>query len=143
MYMGRWLCSSKCLHQLTRPLILKLFTSFIQLVLLYGVGVWGSFVYGKSRKCEHLKLDEVLYDPQNLWEKFHIKICKQIIGVNKKSSNISALLELGRFPISIKIFKLIYKYTTKILNIDGTALISRALKSPQYWLHESSQIYQQ
>ena len=108
-------------------LLLKLFTSFVQPVLLYGAEVWGSFMYGK---CENLKFDKMLYNPKHPCEKFHIKICKQILGVNQKSSNICALTELGRFPISIRISKLMYKYIIRVLNIDSMDLVSHALKTP-------------
>ena len=73
----------------------------------------------------------MIYTPKNPCEKFHIKICKQILGVNQKSSNLSALVELlGRFPISIKIFKLTYKYIISGLNIDNMSLASLSIKTP-------------
>ena len=72
----------------------------------------------------------MIYTPKNPCEKFHIKICKQILGVNQKSSNLSALVELGRFRISIKIFKLTYKYIISGLNIDNMSLASLSIKTP-------------
>ena len=116
-------------------LLLKLFTSFVQPVLLYGAEIWGSFM---CRKSEKLKLSDIIYNPKNQCEKFHIKICKQILGIGPKSSNISALLELGRFPISIKILKLIYRYISRVLNMDSISLVWHSLKTQQQFTKQSS-----
>ena len=43
-----------------------------------------------------LKLPEEKYNPI---EKLHFMACKQILGVQKQTTNIGVLLELGRVPL--------------------------------------------
>ena len=44
-----------------------------------------------------------IYDIYKDWEceKLNIKFCKYILGVNKKTTNLAVLAELGKFPIYI------------------------------------------
>ena len=47
-------------------------------------------------------------------EKLRIKICKRILGVHAKSTNLAATAELGRYSIIIQIFTLVIKYWLRI-----------------------------
>ena len=64
---------------------LNLFDALIKPILLYSSDFWG---------C--LKLPKV-----NPIEKLQIMIFKQILGVQKQTTNIGVLLELGRIPLDI------------------------------------------
>jgi hypothetical protein len=50
-----------------------------------------------------LKKKLELYDLFKDWEyeKLNLKFCKYLLGVNKRSTNIAVLSELGRMPLFI------------------------------------------
>ena len=62
-----------------------LFDSLIKPILMYMVDFWGG-----------LQAPEEKYNPI---EKLHFMACKQILGVQKQTTNIGVLLELGRIPL--------------------------------------------
>ena len=64
---------------------LKLIDSLIKPILLYSSDFWG---------CLKLPKDNPI-------EKLHISMYKQILGVQKQTTNIGVLLELGRIPLEI------------------------------------------
>ena len=64
---------------------LHLFDSLIKPILMYMNDVWGGLP----------AIDEK-YNPI---EKFHYMVCKQILGVQKQTTNVGVLLELGRVPL--------------------------------------------
>ena len=71
---------------LNRPMItIKLFESLIKPILLYGSDFWG---------C--LKLPKV-----NPLELVQNKFLKDLLGVQKQTTNIGVLLEMGKLPISV------------------------------------------
>ena len=68
------------------PIIsLKIFTALIEPILLYASDFWG-----------------ILNLPQNNpIENAHMSFCKQLLGVQKQTTNIGVLLELGQIPLSL------------------------------------------
>jgi hypothetical protein len=64
---------------------LHLFDSLIKPILMYMNDFWGGF-----------KAIDEKYHPI---EKFHNMACKQILGVQKQTTNVGVLLELGRIPL--------------------------------------------
>ena len=64
---------------------IHLFDSLIKPILMYMNDFWGG-----------LKVPEEKYNPI---EKLHFMACKQILGVQKQTTNIGVLLELGRVPL--------------------------------------------
>ena len=69
----------------TPVITLDLFDTMIKSILLYSSDFWG---------C--LKLPK-----ENPIEKFAMMFCKQILGVQKQTTNVGVLLELGRIPLDI------------------------------------------
>ena len=69
----------------TLIITLDLFDTMIKPILLYSSDFWG---------C--LKLPK-----ENPIEKLHMMFCKQILGVQKQTTNVGVLLELGRIPLDI------------------------------------------
>ena len=69
---------------------LNLYDSLIKPILTYASDFWG---------C--LKLPQ-----NNPIETLHMKVLKQILGVQKQTTNIGVLLELGRTPLDIDCIKL-------------------------------------
>ena len=82
----------------------KLIDSLIKPVLLYACEVWGDL---PSKK---------LYE--NKVERFHLSMCKQVLGINKRGNNVSTLSELGRYPLYIDIETQIFKYFQRFIHIE-------------------------
>ena len=107
-------------------ILLKLFSSMVQPILLYGSEIWGSYLH---RKIDSMALENIIFNNKLGFEMLHIQICKQILGINRKSSNISTLGEQSRFPLSINVLKSVFTYLVRILNFPKHSLINNtALK---------------
>ena len=70
------LCPTKTLH---------LFDTLIKPILLYNSDFWGCLKMPKNNPIENA----------------HIRFCKELLGVQRQTTNIGVLLELGRIPIMI------------------------------------------
>ena len=69
------------------PLItMKLFQTLIQPILLYASDFWGILKQPKNNPIEVM----------------HMKFCKELLGVQKQTTNVGVLLELGQTPLSIR-----------------------------------------
>ena len=75
------------------PMAISLFESMIKPILLYACDFWGCLKLPKNNPIETL----------------HMRICKQILGVQKQTTNIGVLLELGKIPLDISCIKLAVK----------------------------------
>ena len=64
---------------------LYLFDSLIKPILLYGSDFWGCLKLPKNNPIENLQM----------------AFCKELIGVQKQTSNLGVLIELGRIPLTI------------------------------------------
>ena len=95
--MGRYfmLCPSTSLH---------LFDSLIKPILLYNSDFWG---------CQ--KMPE-----NNPIQNAHIRFCKELLGVQRQTTNIGVLLEIGRIPIMHYAMKYCIKNWLRI-HITGKA----------------------
>ena len=107
-------------------ILLKLFSSMVQPILLYGSEIWGSYLY---RKIDSMAFENIIFNTKLGFETLHLQICKQILGINKKSSNISTLGELGRFPLILNVLKSVFSYLVRILHFPHSSLINTALKA--------------
>ena len=77
---------------------LHLTDSLISPILLYMSDFWGCLKMPKSNPIENIKM----------------MICKQILGVQKQTTNIGVLLELGETPLSLNAIKLAVKNWERI-----------------------------
>ena len=75
--------------------MLHLFDHRICPILLYGCDHWGTLSAFKINNN-----NQSLFETFKDWdfEKLNIKFCKYLLGVNKTSTNIVVLSELGRYP---------------------------------------------
>ena len=64
---------------------IHLFDTLIKPILMYMSDFWGGLKSPDERK--------------HPIEKFHMMACKQMLGVQKQTSNTGVLLELGRIPL--------------------------------------------
>ena len=78
--------------------VLYIFDIVIKPILLYAADFWG---------C--LKITKV-----NPIDTLHYMVCKQVLGVQRKTTNIGVLLEIGRLPLYIDTIKFSVKNWERI-----------------------------
>ena len=93
---------------------LTLIDSLIKPIMLYACEAWGDI---KIKKIFDSKI-----------EKFHLSMCKQILGVTKRANNIKTLAELGRYPIYINIETQIFKYFQRFTFVDKERCVYKAFQ---------------
>ena len=105
------------------PLVsIKLFETLVKPILLYASDFWG-----------------ILNPPKNNpIEVIHHMFCKQLLGVQKQTTNIGVLLELGQIPLNIYAKKMAIKNWERISlkkNANSLVIISYefALKEKLNW----------
>ena len=77
----------------------------VQPILLYGSEVWGPYLLNfKSNNTVETNFKDFS------------KFCKNVLLLHKNASNTGVRCELGRYPISITIIKLVTNYYMRILN---------------------------
>ena len=77
---------------------MHLIDSLVKPILLYCGDFWGCLKMSKNNSIENL----------------HIMMCKHILGVQKQTTNIGVLLELGKVPIHFEAVKLSVKNWERI-----------------------------
>jgi hypothetical protein len=92
--------------------LVKLFSSMVIPVLLYGCEIWGPFLLGKITSFETFKTK--IFKITNQIEKLHLKLCKIILGVHSKSTNLAVYGEIGRTPLIVQIATFIAKFWCRI-----------------------------
>ena len=80
------------------PITIKLFETLIKPILLYCSDFWGIRKMPKN----------------NPFQTLHMKFCKQLLGVQKQTTNIGVLLELGQVPLELYAIKNSIKNWTRI-----------------------------
>ena len=83
-------------------LSLDLFDALVKPILIYGIELWGCLKQGLNDK--------------NPIEKLNIKLCKHILGVTKRTSNVGCRCELGRKQLHISGFKTTIDNWFRIIN---------------------------
>ena len=58
----------------------------------------------------------------------HTKLCKILLGVHQKTSNIATRAELGRYPIMITILANIISYRARLENLEQSGLLYESFK---------------
>jgi hypothetical protein len=83
------------------PLVsLKIFETLIKPILLYASDFWGTLKLPKNNPIELV----------------HLSVCKQILGVQKQTTNIGVLLELGQVRLGIYAKNMAIKNWSRIIN---------------------------
>jgi len=82
--------------------LLKLFSTCIKPIILYGCEIWGKAYSDDSCPAEIT---------QN-------RFCKNVLGVHRNSSNIASRAELGMYPIDIDISIRTVKYWLRLKQLD-------------------------
>ena len=96
-----------------------IFDHTIKPILLYGSEIWGIFNVNNSKiKQSNQVLMQLCYK-NFTGENLHIKFCKTILGLNKKSMNHASLSELGRYPLHYDIINRLLKYCYRLENLKS------------------------
>ena len=98
-----------------KKLAILLFDMLICPILLYGCEVWEPYL-------------DINYDKwyDNPIEKVHTQFLKRLIGVNRNSSNVLMMGELGRLPLQAKAFNNNINYLKYISLKEDTTLVKQA-----------------
>ena len=106
---------------------LTLFDTQIKPILLYACEAWAETIKGN--------FDDVTLLTKNKLEKFQIKTYKNLLGVSRTTSNISILLELGRYPITSYMHYQTVKYFTRLSTIKNDRLLHEAYNLEKEKIH--------
>ena len=90
-----------------------LFDAMIKPILLYGSDFWGCLKTPKNNPVENL----------------YMQFCRQILGVQKNTTTMGVLLELGRTPLMLEARRLSLKNWERIKNGDGNILVDCSYKN--------------
>jgi hypothetical protein len=118
---------------------LHLFDHLIKPIILYGCEIWGPCKINtpiEAREYDHWKmirtkfpLEHNMANTNNLYEKLHLKMCRSILGVNKKNSNVGIYGELGRYPLYVDIVKQCQRYIHHLDNNTQNTLLQKVYNS--------------
>ena len=105
--------SSVSVDTLNNPrLYMKLFDTLITPIITYGAEVWSQQYCTLIEKSNVHSYDRICY------EKLHNKVCKQIIGLGKFTSNLAARIELGQVPTSYIVIRRTLNYWSKLESVQ-------------------------
>ena len=85
---------------------MKLFDTLIKPIITYGSEVWISDYKINLTSIDQLPIEQLQH-----------KMHKQVLGVNRKTSNLVVRMECCRYPIIIFCISLMYKYFIRIRNM--------------------------
>jgi hypothetical protein len=104
-------------HACRFDLMLDLFDKMIMPIALYNSEVWGTNLLSANTKNNDFFDVNAL--SKHIAENLQLKYLKIILGLNQRTSNWGVLSETGRFPIIIKVFISMIKYTFHLLNTSS------------------------
>nr|XP_006817258.1 PREDICTED: RNA-directed DNA polymerase from mobile element jockey-like [Saccoglossus kowalevskii] len=116
-------------HYLSLSNAIHMFKRSVLPMLMYGSEIWGAFTFKLHRANVEItseKFIQKLFDDKTCFEQLHIKFCKTILGVHKKSSNIATRAELGSYPIIIDICRQMIRYHDRIVKDECNVLVHSA-----------------
>ena len=103
------------INQLPIKVAFTLFDYLVKPILLYASETWEPF----------LNLDHEKWDYQDI-EKVHLQLLKQILGVNRSTTNVLVRGETNRHSLQLDILKRNIRYACYIKNKEDTSLVKQA-----------------
>ena len=101
------------------PLVsLKLFETLVKPIILYASDFWGILNPPKNNPVENI----------------HLMFCKHLLGVQKQTTNLGVLLELGQIPLNLYAKKMTIKNWERISS--GKKANTLVLKSYEFAIKE-------
>ena len=80
---------------------------------------------GRKQVRTNFPIESKMCNTSNLFEKLHIKLCRCILGVNNKTSNVGIYGELGRYPMYIDIVQQCRRYSIHLENNKENVLLQK------------------
>ena len=100
----------------------KSFDTVIKPITLYGCEIWGlNIINYKDTNRFHMPG----FDVSMPGEKLHVRVCKQILRVSKKATNIACLAELGRLPLYADMIQSLVNYFVRLESLTKPSLIQK------------------
>ena len=97
---------------------ITLFDYVVKPILLYACEIWGANIKA-SNSLKSLG--------ETTWERFHIQVCRNILGVHRGTSKIATLAEIGRYPIEIDVHMHMIRYLLRFGTMHEEKLVVKAL----------------
>ena len=111
----------------TKPrTIIKLFDSMVKPILLYCSEIWAIFGWTKNNI---FSIKKYLLNANLKFEKLHSKMCRNTLGVHRKTTESLAKAELGRYPLMSNIIQNTYTYWQHMLESTPDQLLHAVLTS--------------
>ena len=104
------------INYLPIKLALKIFDALVKPILLYASEIWAPF----------LNHDYDKWDGNDI-EKVHLQYLKQLLGVNRSTTNILVRGELNRHSMQREVLKRHIKYVQYVTYKEGNRLVTQAL----------------
>ncbi len=99
---------------------IHLFDTLVRPIATYGCEVWGAYTTKASHFLDDAKLDG--FDSMT-FDKLDIKLCENIIGVNKKTINVAVRGGLSRFHMTLFILKQVFKFWMRVAEGNTNSLL--------------------
>ena len=129
----------KNVERLSKPsTAINLFEKMLEPILLYNCEISEAYL---PKKWDLKKFQANIWEVGKEVNQVTLGFIRQLLGVNKKSTNIAVLAEIGKYPICIKIFGRIIKYWARI-STSKNQLLAESYKASmieningrQHWL---------
>ena len=101
--------------------MIHLFDHTVKPVLLYGSKILRNFIGKKWREGKDHFISKLFSNLKQ--EQVHLKFCKYILGVGKRSTSLAILGELGRYPLYIEIIISMFKYLKCLYTNEDILLV--------------------
>ena len=101
-------------------IILKAFDSMVVPILSYGSEI-------RTPYDIKVNIDKILENVTCAVEKFHNRVCKNVLGVRRCASNIACRAELGRYPFAINSIVNTFRYYLYLQDKPVDSLLGQAL----------------
>jgi len=112
-----WFSIQRTLHKSRRKTIktyLCLIDSLVKPIILYACEAWGDMA---TKNPFNQKI-----------EKFHLSMCKQLLGLKKRANYVNTFAELGRFALYTNIESQIFKYFERFVHIDKESILYKVFQ---------------
>ena len=117
---------------------LKLFDQLVKPIALYGSEIWGCMKITKKKLQDHDWMEK-MYEMYPA-EKLNTSFGKNVLGVNRKTTNAAVLGELGRYPLGINIIISMLKYK-KHLEETNNKLLHGARRESTFLHNDGNSSY--
>ena len=94
--------------------LLKMFSTMIIPILLYGCEIWGPYMLGKINSYESFKSNFEFFKNIKEIERIHLGFYKRILGVHSETMNLAVNAGLGKFPLISQVSTFVVKYWLRI-----------------------------